>query len=817
MATASQARADASPQGATVRAFFKEQLPAHLNSAKAPPVMGLFVFDVTGEGGGRWTLDFRGTPAACRVGPAEGADCTITLTDEDLAAVLRRKADLEELFYAQRVQVEGDLNRAAGLLQLFTDATTPAAGLATLLAPYSADEFLTRYWPNEPLLLPPSLERLNALESMVPVSDVETLLANWRGTVRVFPPGEHDQLSPHVSPEAAATLYERGLTLVFDAVDLWYPDLYAWRESLQADLGLPPLVWGRCLVYATPAGAGFRPHFDENANFAIQLRGAKRWRIAPNASVVNPTFGYRVGGHLHPELLAEAQAALPERMPEAGLFEVTLEPGALLFLPRSYWHHTTALEPSLSLNFTFDQPCWADLLTRVLRWRLIQRPEWRELAADVDTPGERGARAAARARVLLADLAAETGRVDGDRLIDGVPLAAPRPELLDLKRDWVAALTQVGVAPPPAPAAPPAPGRTTAAGMMLYERLLLGWENPAALAGVCQFQLDGPDGGEFYLEITPHRLTYHEGRADEPTAFVRMPEDIARDLALGENVDFHDPVNLERIEAAGDDAILGMLAQMTKVPNRSAGARFAYAEARAALLPRTTEPRRLTRPTAAEVIEAIEEGAPLVLRDALPGWEEALGWTYESMRSRYGHVTVKSTLGVSTLGEFLDALAAADPAQPPPYTLGSVIPAELAGYFPPPFFDPDSFGPAQLWMGSGPQQISTMLHRDSGDAFLGQLIGRKRFKLYSPDQTPFMYVFKSYNRDQPCWVNPWEPDLDRFPLFHHAVATEFVLEPGELLIIPRGWYHTVLALDRTLSVGFHREPVTDFGRSLGRG
>jgi ribosomal protein L16 Arg81 hydroxylase len=63
-------------------------------------------------------------------------------------------------------------------------------------------------------------------------------------------------------------------------------------------------------------------------------------------------------------------------------------------------------------------------------------------------------------------------------------------------------------------------------------------------------------------------------------------------------------------------------------------------------------------------------------------------------------------------------------------------------------------------------------------------------------------------------VNPWEPDLDRFPLFENATETDFTLYPGELLIIPRGWYHTVRALDTTMSIGFHREPVTDFGRIL---
>jgi hypothetical protein len=167
-------------------------------------------------------------------------------------------------------------------------------------------------------------------------------------------------------------------------------------------------------------------------------------------------------------------------------------------------------------------------------------------------------------------------------------------------------------------------------------------------------------------------------------------------------------------------------------------------------------------------------------------------------------VTVRSTLGVTTLGEFLDRLDAAED-DPLPYTLGAVLPPEWTGYFPPPLFEPASFGPAQYRMGSGPNQVATVLHRDCAHAFLGQLIGRKRFRLYSPDQTPYLYVHKSYDRDQPCWVDPWEPDLDRFPLFAQAKAVEFLLEPGWLLVIPHGWYHTVLALDRTLSVGFHRE------------
>jgi hypothetical protein len=255
---------------------------------------------------------------------------------------------------------------------------------------------------------------------------------------------------------------------------------------------------------------------------------------------------------------------------------------------------------------------------------------------------------------------------------------------------------------------------------------------------------------------------------------------------------------------------------MTKLPNRDAGDRFSLAEQHAAGLPRMTEPTRLTRGGASEVSEYLERGIPLIVRNGLAGWDEALGWTFATVRQKFGDIRINSTLGITTVTEFLDELERSH-ADPPPYTIGSTMPAQMRSFFPAPLLDPASFGPAQLWMGSGPGRISTLLHRDSGDAFLGQLIGRKQFKLYSPDQTPCMYVYRSYNRDQPCWVNPWEPDYERFPLFKQAVATEFTLCPGDLLVIPRGWYHTVLALDTTLSVGFHREPVTDFGRVLSNG
>jgi hypothetical protein len=351
------------------------------------------------------------------------------------------------------------------------------------------------------------------------------------------------------------------------------------------------------------------------------------------------------------------------------------------------------------------------------------------------------------------------------------------------------------------------------AGRLLFERLKVGFENPDRVVGVCQFELAGEGTRSFYLTFRERELDYSEGTHPEPVARVGMPLTLAMEIAVGDNVDMRDPRNLDQIDASGDVRLLAILSQLTKVPNRDAKERFKDAEERGRKLPRIREVERITVTSKEQVAERMAAGLPIIIMNGLSKWKEAFSWTFHDIKRKFGHLSLRSNLGESTLGEFLEQLNRSTEGEVP-YTFGCPMPKELADLFEPPFFEKESFGIGQLWMGSAAGHVSTYLHRDSGDAFLGQIIGRKQFILFSPDQTEYMYAFKSFNRDQPCWVNAWEPNYETYPLFKHAVPTEFTLLPGDLLIIPRGWYHTVKALDPTLSVGFHREPVSDFGRIL---
>ena len=83
---------------------------------------------------------------------------------------------------------------------------------------------------------------------------------------------------------------------------------------------------------------------------------------------------------------------------------------------------------------------------------------------------------------------------------------------------------------------------------------------------------------------------------------------------------------------------------------------------------------------------------------------------------------------------------------------------------------------------------------------IAQVAGRKRYRLI-----PAAQWHRVHNREGVfSEVDAARPDLDRYPEFRDATVLDFVLEPGEVLFMPVGWWHHVLALDVSISVSFTR-------------
>lgn len=89
-------------------------------------------------------------------------------------------------------------------------------------------------------------------------------------------------------------------------------------------------------------------------------------------------------------------------------------------------------------------------------------------------------------------------------------------------------------------------------------------------------------------------------------------------------------------------------------------------------------------------------------------------------------------------------------------------------------------------------------HWDTHDVFAIQLIGKKLWQLYPPTQPLPLSHQTSRRMQQACPALP---------------AFEYVLNAGDLLYIPRGWWHQVTPLDTAslhLSVGTYPSSISDY-------
>jgi hypothetical protein len=201
------------------------------------------------------------------------------------------------------------------------------------------------------------------------------------------------------------------------------------------------------------------------------------------------------------------------------------------------------------------------------------------------------------------------------------------------------------------------------------------------------------------------------------------------------------------------------------------------------------------------------EGLPFLATGVVKRWP-LCALAPDALRERYGHVPVRARVGdyVATafapdramrdmsLREYLD-LSAAPPDGLPPY-VGNLELRELnAMCHWPAYFD--KMGPPRFWL--GPARTVTPLHCDYDDNIFAQIWGSKRIFLAPPHHDEFLYTREANPVLFGSPFDPEAPDFDAFPLARQAAIVEVVVEPGDMLYVPAGWYHQVRALTFSLS------------------
>jgi hypothetical protein len=143
--------------------------------------------------------------------------------------------------------------------------------------------------------------------------------------------------------------FERGATVVLQALHHTHAPLAAFCRGLEADLGHP----AQANAYFTPRGSqGLPVHHDTHDVFCLQVAGEKRWLV------YEPVFELPLRDQRYEEDMGA---------PGATVLDLVLRPGDTLYLPRGWLHEAlTSDSDSLHLTIGVVAYTWLDAVRAAL-------------------------------------------------------------------------------------------------------------------------------------------------------------------------------------------------------------------------------------------------------------------------------------------------------------------------------------------------------------------------------------------------------------------------------------------------------------------
>lgn len=224
-------------------------------------------------------------------------------------------------------------------------------------------------------------------------------------------------------------------------------------------------------------------------------------------------------------------------------------------------------------------------------------------------------------------------------------------------------------------------------------------------------------------------------------------------------------------------------------------------------LPAISSVPRLGKLDAAAFRARAAQGLPFLITGIVNRWPLS-ALTPQILRDRFSGLQVRARIG-----DYINTAFAPDRAMQdmsmleylelvdsgmhdlPPY-LGNLELRELNSMCHwPTYFG--KMGPPRFWI--GPAGTVTPLHCDYDDNIFAQIWGTKRIFLSPPHHDEFLYPSEANAILFGSPFDPEAPDFDSFPLARQATMIECIVNPGDLLYVPAGWFHQVRALTFSLS------------------
>jgi hypothetical protein len=178
-------------------------------------------------------------------------------------------------------------------------------------------------------------------------------------------------------PAYATQLFHMGLTLYFDDIGDGVQGAAEFLRQLETDLGINEGAL-RMTAWASPLENGAACHYDATDIISIQLRGTKRFELAPVREISNP-YGaqYSPGTRPFEQLYTQTAQGFPEWQ-HAEFRTVEMKPGSVLFFPRGTWHRTHVSADSLAVSIVVEPMAAIDCFMQQLQLLLLQDPSWRK-------------------------------------------------------------------------------------------------------------------------------------------------------------------------------------------------------------------------------------------------------------------------------------------------------------------------------------------------------------------------------------------------------------------------------------------------------
>ena len=211
----------------------------------------------------------------------------------------------------------------------------------------------------------------------------------------------------------------------------------------------------------------------------------------------------------------------------------------------------------------------------------------------------------------------------------------------------------------------------------------------------------------------------------------------------------------------------------------------------------------------------IKTSTPVILTDMMDDWPARRLWSLDYFRSNFGdarmsvgrttgdRLTVSAKQGIPQeemeFGRYVDLLREGNRDYYLITPLSERLPELLADIVYPEVYQQARWTSSRLWL-SG-YDTGTPLHHDFAGNFYAMVFGRKRVFLVHRKQSRDVYLHSRMSGvPNFCRADLENPDYERFPRLRRVEPLEFIVEAGEVLYVPRLWFHQIRALEVSASL-----------------